>query len=116
MTLAAFFQSMDENKPLVQLLRTMLLRYSDRVLYGTDWPNIPYDWCRELANLISLVDGDGEASAVVGESGQDEKPLMEGKQRSRETDEALENILWRNASRFYRISEEDLGLKPTSNL
>ncbi|KAG0274091.1 hypothetical protein BGZ95_010114 [Linnemannia exigua] len=121
MTLGAFFQSMDENKPLVQLLRTMLLRHSDRILYGTDWPNIPYDWCRELANLVSLLDGDGEASATVveGKSGQDVRPPKEGKQRTRETDEALEKILWRNASRFYRISEEDLGLTPpplTSNL
>lgn len=94
-------------KPMAEMLRTMLLRYSDRILYGTDWPNIPYDWCRELANLVSLIDGDGEATAV------DER-LRKEEQRTRETDEALENILWRNASRFYRISEHDLGLAQIS--
>ncbi|KAG0061219.1 hypothetical protein BGZ89_011642 [Linnemannia elongata] len=97
-------------KPLAEMLRTMLLRHSDRILYGTDWPNIPYDWCRELANLVSLVDGDGEATAVVvgGERVRNED------QRTKATDDALENILWRNASRFYRISEQDLGLAPLS--
>ncbi|KAF9118765.1 hypothetical protein BGX30_004314 [Mortierella sp. GBA39] len=94
-------------KPMAEMLRTMLLRHSDRILYGTDWPNIPYDWCRELANLVSLVDGDGEATAV-GER------VRKEEQRTKETDEALENILWRNASRFYRISEHDLGLAPLS--
>ncbi|KAF9127366.1 hypothetical protein BGW39_005932 [Mortierella sp. 14UC] len=115
MTLGAFFHSMDDNKPLAQMLRTMLLRHSDRILYGTDWPNIPYDWCRELANLVSLVDGDGEASAVVAGGGEKgERRVKEEKQRTKETDEALENILWRNASKFYRISEQDLGLAPLS--
>lgn len=97
-------------KPLAEMLRTMLLRHSDRILYGTDWPNIPYDWCRELANLVSLVDGDGEATAVVvgGER------VRKEDQRTKATDDALENILWRNASRFYRISEQDLGLAPLS--
>ncbi|KAG9064020.1 hypothetical protein KI688_004134 [Linnemannia hyalina] len=99
-------------KPMAEMLRTMLLRHSDRILYGTDWPNIPYDWCRELANLVSLVDGDGEATAAVGER------VRKEEQRTKETDKALENILWRNASRFYRISEHDLGLTPplSSNL
>ncbi|KAF9539109.1 hypothetical protein EC957_005785 [Mortierella hygrophila] len=94
-------------KPMAEMLRTMLLRHSDRILYGTDWPNIPYDWCRELANLVSLVDGDGEATAM-GER------VRKEEQRTKETDEALENILWRNACRFYRISEHDLGLAPLS--
>lgn len=141
MTLGAFFQSLNspistnsascptttattttttaDLKPMAQMLRTMLLRHSDRILYGTDWPNIPYDWCRELANLVSLVDGDGESTAVgegadegkeeVGKEGRGER-----RERTKETDEALENILWRNASRFYRISEHDLGLAPLS--
>lgn len=92
-------------KPMAEMLRTMLLRHSDRILYGTDWPNIPYDWCRELANLVSLVDGDGEATDVGGG-----ERVRKEEQRTKKTDEALENILWRNASRFYRISEQDLGL------
>jgi predicted TIM-barrel fold metal-dependent hydrolase len=93
----------------------MLLRHSDRILYGTDWPNIPYDWCRELANLVSLIDGDGEATAVVAGGGERGERKVEEKLRTRETDEALENILWRNASKFYRISEQDLGLEPLSH-
>lgn len=105
MTLAAFFQPMDDNKPLVEMLRTMLFKYSDRILYGTDWPNIPYDWCRELANLISLVDGDGEASAV--ETSGSDRP--KGQARTFVGDQALERILWKNAARFYSIEESDLG-------
>jgi predicted TIM-barrel fold metal-dependent hydrolase len=140
MTLGAFFQSLNspististscptttttptttaDLKPMAHMLRTMLLRHSDRILYGTDWPNIPYDWCRELANLVSLVDGDGEATAVVGEGSSESGENVVGKEgrgesraRTKETDEALEKILWRNASRFYRISEQDLGLVP----
>ncbi|GJJ69749.1 uncharacterized protein EMPS_02097 [Entomortierella parvispora] len=105
MTLAAFLQPMDVNKPLVEMLRTMLIKYSDRIMYGTDWPNIPYDWCRELANLISLLDGDGEASAV--ESAKSQKP--KGQARTLASDLVLERILWKNATRFYGIEETDLG-------
>ncbi|KAI8601756.1 hypothetical protein EDD21DRAFT_99096 [Dissophora ornata] len=108
MTFGSFLQSMDENKPLAQMIRTMLIKHSNRILYGTDWPNIPYDWCRELANLVSLVDGDGEATTVPrAEDG------VKGKNRTVEGDVALERVLWRNASAFYRITEEDLGM-PTS--
>ncbi|KAF9089785.1 hypothetical protein BGX23_006448 [Mortierella sp. AD031] len=112
MTLGAFFQSMDDNKPLARMLRTMILHHNDRILYGTDWPNIPYDWCRELANLVSMMDGDGEATAV-GKDGRDLRETSSA-QRTKETDLALENILWRNASKFYRISEQDLGLTSLS--
>lgn len=113
MVLAAFFQSMEENKPLTEMIRLMLVKHSDRIMYGTDWPNIPYDWCRELANMISLVDGDGEASKV---DGSDEGP--KGSKRTVEGDVALEKILWKNASRFYGISEQELGLEDaiSSNL
>lgn len=111
MTLGAFFQTMDDNKPLTQMIRTMLLKYSDRVLYGTDWPNIPYDWCRELANLVSLLDGDGEATSLTPLTS-DEK----GRQRTNQGDIALERILWRNASQFYGISEADLGLSVVASL
>jgi predicted TIM-barrel fold metal-dependent hydrolase len=112
MTLAAFFKSFGDDEPLVEMMRSMLLKYSDRVLYGTDWPNIPYDWCRELANLVSLVDGDGEATNATPLTAKDEK----GKQRTIQGDTALERILWRNASRFYGISEADLGLSALASL
>ncbi|KAI9242116.1 MAG: hypothetical protein BYD32DRAFT_403911 [Podila humilis] len=113
MVLAAFFQSMEENKPLAEMIRLMLVKHSDRIMYGTDWPNIPYDWCRELANMISLVDGDGEASKVDGS-----KEVSKGSKRTVEGDVALEKILWKNASRFYGISEQELGLEDaiSSNL
>ncbi|KAG0257511.1 hypothetical protein BG011_003922 [Mortierella polycephala] len=112
MTLAGFFQSMDDNKPLAQMLRTMMLKHSNRVLYGTDWPNIPYDWCRELANLVSLMDSDGEATNTQAAAGSEAERES---QRTAEVDQALERILWRNASAFYGISEQDLGLTPTKN-
>ncbi|KAF9897752.1 hypothetical protein BX616_005046 [Lobosporangium transversale] len=106
MTFGSFFQTFEENKPLAELLRTMFLKHSDRILYGSDWPNIPYSWSREIANLVSLMDGDGDviSSAVAGGGNQ------KGIHRTAEGDTVLEKILWRNASRFYGISEEDLGL------
>ncbi|KAG0311999.1 hypothetical protein BGZ99_009785 [Dissophora globulifera] len=109
MTFGSFFESMDGNKPLAQMIRTMLLKHSDRIMYGTDWPNIPYDWCRELANLISIVDGDGEAtniSRLAEES--------RGQNRTAEGDSALEQVLWKNAAHFYGISEAELGLASRS--
>ena|SRR5690554_6637618 len=112
MTLAGFFQSMDDNKPLAQMLRAMMLKHSNRILYGTDWPNIPYDWCRELANLVSLMDGDGEATNTLAAA---RSEAERGSQRTAEVDQALERILWRNASAFYGISEQDLGLTSTRN-
>ncbi|KAF9348799.1 hypothetical protein BGX26_012821 [Mortierella sp. AD094] len=104
MTFGAFFQSMEDDKPLAQMMKTMLLKHCDRILYGTDWPNIPYDWSRELANLIGVIDGDGEAtSAKVAQGGE------KGMWRTVKGDTALEKILWRNASAFYGISEAELG-------
>ncbi|KAF9172952.1 hypothetical protein BGX20_004486 [Mortierella sp. AD010] len=104
MTFGAFFRSMEDDKPFAQMMRTMLLKHCDRILYGTDWPNIPYDWSRELANLIGMIDGDGEATSVkVGQGGE------KGMRRTVEGDIALEKILWRNASAFYGISEAELG-------
>lgn len=32
----------------------VVARHADRVLYGSDFPNIPYDWDRELKNLAAL--------------------------------------------------------------
>ncbi|KAF9114218.1 hypothetical protein BGX27_011420 [Mortierella sp. AM989] len=104
MTLASFFQSMEDDKPLAQMMRIMIIKHSDRILYGTDWPNIPYDWSRELANLIGLIDGDGEATSDKTAQG-DERGLK----RTVEGDNALERILWRNASAFYGITESDIG-------
>ena len=49
----------------------------DRVVLGTDFPNIPYDYCHELASLVALgFDGDwlravcwGNAAAILGIAG-----------------------------------------------
>ncbi|KAI1319344.1 hypothetical protein EDD11_004210 [Mortierella claussenii] len=106
MTLASFFQ-MEEDKLLAQSMRTMLLKHSDRILYGTDWPNIPYDWCRELANLISLIDGETSSVQDIITTG---TAVEKEQRRISEGDATLEKILWRNASRFYGITEADLGL------
>jgi predicted TIM-barrel fold metal-dependent hydrolase len=35
-------------------LRTWLINYADRILYGTDWPNIPHEWCTELWSLLDM--------------------------------------------------------------
>ncbi|KAF9437403.1 hypothetical protein BGZ76_000876 [Entomortierella beljakovae] len=103
MTMAAFFKSFDDDKELAEMLREMIIKYNDRILYGSDWPNIPYDWCRELANLVSLIDGDGEGTSVKN------NPRQKGLNRKTQGDIVLENILWRNASKFYRITEAELG-------
>jgi predicted TIM-barrel fold metal-dependent hydrolase len=52
----------------------MLRRRPDRILYGTDFPNLPYDWKRELTVLKKL-------------------GLPQ---------DALDQILWRNASRLFQ--------------
>ncbi|KAF9581040.1 hypothetical protein BGW38_002092 [Lunasporangiospora selenospora] len=108
--LGAFMNSHEETKGLFRFLQTMFLQYSDRIFFGSDWPNIPYDWCYEIANLISIMDGDGEAIVVPSEMPKE----MRGQQRTPTTDVVLERILWRNASRFYGISEKDLGLGQSS--
>ena len=46
MVVGAFF----ERQPDVGILR----RHPDRILYGTDFPNIPYEWDHELKALRSL--------------------------------------------------------------
>ncbi|KAG0224998.1 hypothetical protein BGW41_004839 [Actinomortierella wolfii] len=125
MTLAAFLKMPRPADHIANMFKTLLTKYSDRILYGTDWPNIPYEWCRELANLISVVDGDGliihdemEKNGIVHlqQAAGTEK---RGTRRTAESDRALEMILWKNAARFYGISEVDLGLDaemPTANL
>lgn len=58
-----------------QLTRLLTMR-PERILYGSDFPNIPYAWDRELKRL--------------GRHGLD--------------DEGLERLLWRNAHDFYDFS------------
>ncbi|KAG0249336.1 hypothetical protein DFQ27_000182 [Actinomortierella ambigua] len=113
MTLGAFFKMQEPAEQVSEMFRNLLTRHADRILYGTDWPNLPYDWCRELANLVSVVDGDG---LLIHDNMEKDGPVApsmnaeRGTNRTVESDRALEKILWRNAARFYGISEADLGL------
>jgi predicted TIM-barrel fold metal-dependent hydrolase len=70
MVLADYFPTGQNDK------KTDLTRYrSDRVMYGSDFPNIPYNWDREL-----------KALTTAGLS-----------------DDALENITCNTAANFFRI-------------
>ncbi|RKP06850.1 hypothetical protein THASP1DRAFT_31336 [Thamnocephalis sphaerospora] len=47
-------------------LRQWILAHPDRILYGTDWPNIPHEWCSELFALLDLGLPDGVLRRVMG--------------------------------------------------
>ncbi|RUP46144.1 amidohydrolase family protein [Jimgerdemannia flammicorona] len=64
---------------------------SDRILYGTDFPNISYTWHTEFANLCD-----------------------EGEYRLEE--EVLERILYKNAMELYGIGKDGLGVVARSSL
>ncbi|MDB5099085.1 MAG: amidohydrolase family protein, partial [Cyanobacteria bacterium RYN_339] len=38
----------------------------DRILYGSDFPNLPYAWDRELRNLAAMGLGDAALAAILG--------------------------------------------------
>lgn len=40
----------------------------ERILYGTDFPNIPYAWDRELTRLLKLGLGDQEEAGLLGQN------------------------------------------------
>jgi predicted TIM-barrel fold metal-dependent hydrolase len=40
----------------------------ERVLYGTDFPNLPYAWDRELKTLVGLKLGDETLAGVLGQN------------------------------------------------
>lgn len=45
----------------------MVRRHPDRILYGTDYPNLPYDWTRELTVLRGLhLSQEAEARVLSG--------------------------------------------------
>ncbi len=52
----------------VPLPRQALQVRPERVLYGTDFPNIPYAWDRELKTLVSLKLGDEALAGVLGQN------------------------------------------------
>ena len=60
MMLAGFFP--------VTVQREELARYSHRILYGTDYPHIPYEMSRELTNLLALELGEGPTRMILWEN------------------------------------------------
>jgi len=45
----------------------MLRRHPTRILYGTDYPNLPYDWQQELGVIRALkLPPDDEAKILSG--------------------------------------------------
>lgn len=63
MMLAGFFP--------VHVDREALLRYCERLLYGTDYPHIPYEMERELKNLLALELGDAPTRRILWENARD---------------------------------------------
>ena len=41
------------------------------MLYGTDFPNIPYAWDRELSKLLALKLGDDAEAGLLGQNALD---------------------------------------------
>jgi predicted TIM-barrel fold metal-dependent hydrolase len=46
----------------------MLRRHPRRILYGTDFPNLPYEWDRELGVIRSLQLPEQDAALILGEN------------------------------------------------
>lgn len=46
----------------------LLERYPERILFGTDFPNLPYAWDRELRALLSLDLPESSLAAILGEN------------------------------------------------
>ncbi len=44
----------------------LLHRFPDRILYGTDFPNIPYAWDRELRRLVGRGFDGGDLTRILG--------------------------------------------------
>jgi len=57
MMLAKFFP--------VEVRRELLSSYADRILYGTDYPHIPYEVERELLNLLEMGLREGELELIL---------------------------------------------------
>jgi predicted TIM-barrel fold metal-dependent hydrolase len=44
---------------------------ADRIMYGTDFPNIPYAWDRELRRLCKAATADETLELILGSNAQD---------------------------------------------
>jgi uncharacterized protein len=58
MVIAGWF----EKQPDVAILR----RHPDRILYGTDFPNVPYEWDRELKALRAMALPPADEAKILG--------------------------------------------------
>jgi predicted TIM-barrel fold metal-dependent hydrolase len=47
-------------------LRSWLVTHPDRIIYGTDWPNVPHEWCTELWELLDLGLPESVSRQVLG--------------------------------------------------
>jgi predicted TIM-barrel fold metal-dependent hydrolase len=50
----------------------------DRIIYGTDFPNIPYAWDRELKRLCAMGLSEGVLSRILGENAKEFFSISEG--------------------------------------
>ncbi len=50
----------------LEVPRTLMTARPDRILYGTDFPNIPYAWDRELKHLLGLKLPAHDEAALLG--------------------------------------------------
>ncbi len=58
MMMANYFKDLDPG-PILKL-------NPQRIMYGTDFPNIPYAWSRELAHILAQALPAGDLAAVLG--------------------------------------------------
>jgi predicted TIM-barrel fold metal-dependent hydrolase len=49
----------------VEIPRGMLVRHADRVLYGSDYPHIPYDMETEVRALLAMDLGEGTLRQIL---------------------------------------------------
>ncbi len=60
MVIGGFFQ--------VEISREKLIRYADRILYGTDYPHIPYDMETEVRALLDMDPGEDALRKILFEN------------------------------------------------
>lgn len=64
-TTMAFTRWAEELVPFPRALRPRVAALGDRIVLGSDFPNIPYDYCEQLAGLVRLSLGDDWLARVL---------------------------------------------------
>jgi predicted TIM-barrel fold metal-dependent hydrolase len=59
----------------VEIDRELLIKYADRILYGTDYPHIPYEMEREMKDLLAMELGEKVLRKILFENAQKIFPL-----------------------------------------